>query len=231
MVAATAVSVLLGVSASATTPPSSTVPPTVEAPPVTEPPAPTSTAPTLDSTAVRNAKVGWARFVADNFATPTSVPDPCPLLAAEAATGGVAALGLTPTDLPFGVAIYNDTVGAGITGIRCGVDFNKTPTPSGATSYAVEVTVLDGQATFPQYVTRVAGNNTPITQAPELGGEVIGRCRNEPAVCVASWHSRGLVVTVRLDGPRTDQSEAQARQMLAALVPPVVANVAAVPAP
>ena len=138
---------------------------------------------------------------------------------------------LATTDLPFGVSLYNDSVGSGITGVRCGVDLTKTATPSGATSYAVEVTVLDGQAVFPQYVTRVAGNNTPIVQVPELGGEMITRCRNEPAVCVASWHARGLVVTVRLRGPRTDQSEAQVGQLLHALVRVVVANVAKVPVP
>jgi len=194
-----------------------------------EPPAGEPPAFVIDATTIRAAKVGWARFVADNFATPTAVPDPCPLLVAESMTGSIAAVGLVATDLPFGVALYDDNVGAGIAGVRCGVDLAKTPTPSGATSYAVEVAVLDGQATFPQYVARVIGNNTPIVQTPELSGETSGRCRNEPRVCVASWHAAGLVVSVRLDGPRTDESPAQTMSVLAAVVPQVIANLGQTP--
>ena len=167
-----------------------------------------STAPPLApiaDDAIRAAKVGWSRFVADNFAVPTAVPDPCPLLTVDAANSGVAGLGLVATDLPFGVSLYRDATGAGIISILCGADLAKAPSPPGATLLAVEVTLLDGQAVFPQYVVRVAGNGTPISASPELGGDVIARCRNDPQYCVASWHSDGLVVTsssTGLEGPR-----------------------------
>ncbi len=169
--------------------------------------------------------------MADNFATPNAVTDPCPLLVSDAATSGVQALGLVPSALPFGVALYRDQTGAGIIGIRCGVDLAAAANPAGSTGFAVEATLLDGQAVFPQYVVRVAGQNTPITPSPELGGETITRCRFQPTVCVASWHNRGLVVTVRLDGPRTDASETQTRQLLATVAPLVVTNLAAVRPP
>lgn len=178
--------------------------------------------------AIRDAKVGWSRFVADNFAVPTAVPDACPLLTVDAANAGVVGLGLVATDLPYGVSLYRDATGTGIIGIVCGADLAKAATPAGATLLAVEVTLLDGQAVFPQYVVRIAGNDTPVAASPELGGDVIGRCRNDPQYCVASWHADGLVVTVKLDGPRTADSEAQVRQLLVTLVPQVVANLAAV---
>ena len=82
---------------------------------------------------------------------------------------------------------------------------------------------------FPQYVVRVGGQDTPIERAPaELGGEGFGRCRNDAQFCVASWHADGLIVTVKLDGPRTEESEAQVRQLLVTIAPQVVANLAAV---
>jgi hypothetical protein len=190
----------------------------------------TTAPPAITAESIRAAKVGWSRFVADNFAVPTAVPDPCPLLAVEAATAGVQALGLVPSALPYGVRLYRDATGAGVIGIACGVDLARAPDPPGSTGYVVEVTLLDGQAVFPQYVVRVAGQNTPITPSPELGGDVVNRCRNDPQVCVASWHADGLVVTARLDGPRTDQSEAQVRAYLVAIVPQVVANLASVSA-
>jgi hypothetical protein len=197
----------------------------------TTPPTTTTLPAPISAEAIRAAKVGWSRFVADNFATPNAVTDPCPLLAPDAATAGVQALGLVPSALPFGVALYRDQTGAGIIGVRCGVDLAAAANPAGSTGFAVEATLLDGQAVFPQYVVRVAGQNTPVTPAPDLGGDTIARCRFQPTVCVASWHNRGLVVTVRLDGPRTDASEAQTRQLLATIAPEVVTNLAAVTPP
>ena len=76
---------------------------------------------------------------------------------------------------------------------------------------------------------RVAGRDTGIERAaPELGGEMFGRCRNDQQFCVAGWHSDGLIVTVKLDGPRTADSEAQVRQLLVTVAPQVVANLATV---
>lgn len=186
------------------------------------PPAP------VTAEAIRAAKVGWSRFVADNFAVPTAVPDPCPLLSAEAAAAQVQTLGLVPSILPYSASLYRDATGTGIIAIACGVDLATAADPPGSAGFVVEVTLLDGQAVFPQYVVRITGQNTPIGQSPELGGDVIGRCRNEIPVCVASWHRAGLIVTVRLGAARTDQSEAQVRQLLVTVVPEVVANLAAV---
>lgn len=195
----------------------------------TPPSIPPASAPgTVTADAIRGAKVGWSRFVADNFAVPTAVPDPCPLLTVEAANAGVSALGLVSSELPYGVSLYRDATGVGIISIACGADLAKAAIPSGSTSFVVEVTLLDGQAVFPQYVVRIAGNDTPISSSPELGGDVIGRCRNDPQYCVASWHADGLVITVKLDGPRTNESEAQARQLLLGVVPQVLVNLAAV---
>jgi hypothetical protein len=181
----------------------------------------------VSEAAIRAAKVGWSRFVADNFATPNAILDPCPLMTVDDANSGVAGLGLTPTDLPYGVLLYRDTVGTGIIGITCGADLSEGASPVGATLFAVEVTILDGQAVFPQYVERVAGLNTPIERAaPELGGEMFARCRDQ--FCVAGWHSDGLIVAVKLDGPRIPESEAQVRQLLVVVAPQVVANLATV---
>ena len=203
----------------------------VAATPTVVAPTTTSVAPSgVSSDAIRSAKVGWSRFVADNFATPNAILDPCPLLTVEDANAGVAGLGLVPSDLPYGVSLYRDLVGTGIIGITCGADLSAAASPDGATLFAVEVTLLDGQAVFPQYVVRVGGRSTPIERADAaLGGEMFGRCRTDQQVCVASWHSHGLIVTVKLDGPRTDESEAQVRQLLVTIAPQVVANLATVP--
>ena len=180
---------------------------------------------------MRAAKVGWAWFVAANFATPSAVLDACPLAPAESVTAAVAGQGLVPSIRPSGVALYRDSVGTGIVGIVCGVDLSASADPAGSTGYAVEVTLLDGLAVFPQYVARVEGSNTPIVRSAELGGETAARCRTEPTVCVASWHRDGVVVTVRLDGPRTDASVDQTHRVLLAIVPEVLAGLAAVPSP
>ena len=213
--------------------PATTVVPTSSAPSTSS--APTTITPTtvpepIAGTAIRDAKVGVSRFVADNFATPNAILDPCPLLTVDAANAAVAGLGLIPTDVPYGVSLYRDTVGVGIIGITCGADLSAAATPAGATLFAVEVTILDGQAVFPQYVERLGGRNTPIERAaPELGGEMFARCRTEPQVCVAGWHSDGFIVTVKLDGPRTADSETQVRQLLAPIAQQVVVNLASVP--
>lgn len=186
--------------------------------------------PTVETDAVLDAKIGWSRFVAANFATPTSIPFACPLLPPEEASAAVTAAGLVASALPAGVWLYRDATGAGIAGIACGNDLAKGNDPSDSTSVVVEATVLDGQAEFPQYVVRLAGNNTPIVQDATLGGQTVNRCRSDPFICVAAWHRDGLIVTVRLDGPRTDQSEAQALALLTAIVPSVVANLATVEA-
>ena len=183
----------------------------------------------ISSDAIRAAKVGWSRFVAVNFATPNAILDPCPLMTVDDANAGVAALGLTPTDLPYGVLLYRDVIGVGIIGISCGADLSDAASPAGATLFAVEVTILDGQAVFPQYVERVAGTGTPIERAAAgLGGEMCARCRNDQQFCVAAWHSDGLIVAVKLDGPQTDDSEGHVRRLLATVAPQVVANLATV---
>lgn len=228
---AIAMALATGGPAEATTPPPSTVPaPTTTSTVVAATTTTTAVALAPDATGedlVRRAKVGWARFVSDYFATPTSIAAPCPLSTPEALTADIAALGLVPSALAFGTSLYWDATGAGIVGIACGVDLSKSADPSGSTGYVVEATLLDGQAVFPQYVVRLAGNNTPITPSADLGGETIVRCLSGSQVCVASWHRDGLVVTVRLRGSRTDDSEAQAGFLLTATVPDVVASLAA----
>lgn len=203
--------------------PASSPPPTV---------APTAVpAGAVSDEALRAAKVAWSRFVAANFATPLAIPEPCPLLTGEAAAAQVSAVGLVPSALPYGPSLYRDATGAGIVGIACGVDLAHAADPAGSTGFVVEATLLDGQADFPQYVVRVAGTNTPIVPSPALGGATAARCRERPTVCVASWHRDGLVVTVRLDGPRTDASLDQTHRVLLAVAPEVVGNLAGRAAP
>ena len=141
---------------------------TIAAAPTSTTAATTTTVPPagISNDAIRDAKVGWAQFVADNFATPDAILDPCPLLTVDAANAGVSALGLVPSDLPFGVSLYRDATGVGIIGIACGADLADAASPPGATLFAVEVTLLDGQAVFPQYVVRVGGQDTPIERPP-----------------------------------------------------------------
>jgi hypothetical protein len=208
--------------------PTTTTGPTTTAVPTTTAAPTTTTSPAPTSAELLAAKVGWSQFVAANFATPNAVLDPCPLAPVETMAAVVSAHGLVPSARPYGVALYRDNVGAGIIGIVCGVDLAASADPAGSTGFAVEVTLLDGQAVFPQYVARVESPDTPIVRSAALGGETAARCRNEPNVCVASWHRDGVVVSVRLDGPRTDASLDQTHRVLLAVVPTVLANLGTV---
>ncbi len=187
-----------------------------------------SRAPTTSGDAVRAAKLGWTRFVAGNVVAPTAVSEPCPMLSAEAASAAVADVGAVPSALPSGVWLDRRSVGAGIISIACGVDLADASEPAGSTGLVVEATILDGQVGFAAYAEHIAGRDVEVAAAPVLGGEQAGRCRNDPTMCVASWHSDGLVVTVKLDGPRSEASESQAFQLLEAVAPTVLTNLAAV---
>ncbi len=178
--------------------------------------------------AVRAAKVGWTRFVAANVVAPTAISEPCPLLSADEAAASLVDAGAVPSAVPYGVWLDRRSVGAGIISIACGIDLAEASDPPGSTGLVVEVTILDGQVGFAEYAEDIAGRDPEIAGAPVLGGEQAGRCRNEPTMCVATWHADGLVVTVKLDGPRTDASESQAFQLLEAVAPAVLTNLAAV---
>lgn len=225
----------VGAGSAAATPPPTPPPSTAETPPTSAAAAesaPPSTAVdlTITDAAILDAKVGWAVFVADNYSTPRVVPTPCPLVTTEMVDSTAGAAGLGVSVLPRTVRLYRDGTGAGIVGVACGPDLAASNDPSDSTSIVVEATVLDGQADFPQYASRFTGsNNTPVVQDPELGGQTVTRCRSDPFLCVAAWHGDGLIIAVRLDGPRTDDSEAQTLTVLRSLVSPVVTNLATGP--
>lgn len=186
----------------------------------------------IDADTARAAKVEWAQFVATHYATPAAIPASCPTVSAEQLAGSLFFNGLTPTDRAHVVSLTRDPVGAGIVNLSCGVDLTRPSSPSGSTDAVVEVTILDGQADYPAYVRRVSGSaDTPIVASP-LGGVEFARCRTEPSRCIASWHSDGLVVTVRLELSRSDENVERARAILHDLVPQAVAgllDLAAVP--
>ena len=117
----------------------------------------------------------------------------------------------------FEKAATLNPVGAGIISIACGVDLADASEPAGSTGLVVEATILDGQVGFAAYAEHIAGRDVEVAAAPVLGGEQAGHCRNDPTMCVASWHSDGLVVTVKLDGPRIEASESHAFQLLEAV--------------
>lgn len=187
----------------------------------TAPPAPPAFTATAE--AVRAAKLTWVHFVAEQFATPTAISAPCPSITAEQLAVHLQAVGLAPTAKPHGVTLYREGIGAGLVSIRCGVDLSQGSDPAGSTDATVDVTLLDGQADFPAYAQWLTSRGDIALEASPLGGLEVARCRSGPTHCVASWHFDGLVVTVRLELPASDENLARARDVLHAAVPEVVA--------
>lgn len=189
-------------------------------------PAPAS----FDPVTVRAAKVGWARFVAGHADRPRNVSDPCPTLTPEALGWYLGQLGLTASARDYGAAIVTDSaVGGGVVALRCGVDINAAANPAGSVAVAVDVVLLDGQATFGQYAVRLTGRNDTIVESGPLPGtRLAGRCTNGGRSCSYGLGLSGLVVTVRATGLPADAGDALARQLVAAITPEVVANLQAV---
>lgn len=190
---------------------------------------------------IRQAKIGLTGFVLDHIDRPLRIDGPCPSIPAETAAASVSALGLVPSTREYGAAIvFDGDVGGGLAALRCGVDLARSADPQGSTALSADVTMLDGQATFDQYAVALAGTDVAITDVVVPGLPADGdrpsmrqaaRCTNGGRDCVAALSADDLVVTVRLRDLPPDTGEQLARQLVVAVTPEVIANLAGLTAP
>lgn len=187
-----------------------------------------STVPPLD---VRLAKIGLAEFLVQHVDRPLHITEPCPALRAEAAGWYLDALGLIPSASEYGAAVVFDAdIGAGLAGLRCGVDLARAADPPGSVAISFDVAMLDGQATFDQYAVDLDGDDVVITPVADPPGELAGRCTNGGRDCTVAFNVQDLVVTMRLEGLPADTGEQLARQLVVAVTPEIVTNLAALAA-
>lgn len=186
-----------------------------------------SRVPPLDD--VRLAKIGLAEFLAEHVDRPLRITESCPSLSVESANWYLANLGLTPSAGAYGVAVvFADDLGGGVAALRCGNDLSRAADPAGSVSLSVDVAMLDGQATFDQYAVDLDGDDAEITAIAEPPGVLAGRCTNGGRDCTVAFNVEGLVVTVRVKGLPAEIGEQLAQQLVVAVTPEIVTNLAAI---
>lgn len=181
---------------------------------------------------VRLAKAGLGWFLLANVDRPTRVSDPCPTLAVEAAGWYLAQTDLTMSQRPFGAAVVWETeVGAGLVSVRCGIDLSESPEPAESIAWSLDVTMLDGQATFAQYAVFLAGRDVLIDQLPDIRGQIASTCTNGGTQCTAALEVDDLLLILRLKGLPDETGERITRDIVVATLREVAANLGAVPPP
>lgn len=181
---------------------------------------------------VRAAKAGLSWFLLDNVDRPTNVSDPCPALSADAAGWYLGQASLTASERPYGAAIvWDPDVGGGIVSLRCGIDLAASAQPAGSTGWSMDITMLDGQATFAQYAVELGGRDVLITQLPDQRAQLVSTCTGGGTSCTAAVEIDDLVITLRLDGLPGEFGDLIVRDLASRVVREVVANLAAVPEP
>jgi len=179
------------------------------------------------------AKVGLGRFITAHVDRPVRVAAPCPTIGPQAASRWLSGAGLTLTTREFGPAIVWDSdVGGGLVAVRCGVDLNRSSDPSDSVRWSMDVTMLDGQATFAQLAVDIAGRDAEVAAVGVGGrdGTVVSRCTNGDRDCVAAVAVDDLAVILRLEGLPDEGGEAVTRRLAGDVFAEVVVNLAAVPA-
>lgn len=196
----------------------------------TQPGTITTEAPPIAGDAVRRAKVGLSWFLLEHVDRPRNIGVPCPLLSSASLGFYVGQLGLTWSQLAYGVEVAWDTqVGDGLILVRCGVNMTAAADPAGSVSMQLQATMLDGQATFDQYAVRLGGRDVIVAAAPL--GELAGRCSNGGRSCTYALHVDGLVITTQVNGLPAETGPTLTERLVQAVAPEVVTNLAAVAAP
>lgn len=208
--------------ATTTTAPATTTPTTT-----TMTSAPQMAAGPPGATEVQRAKAGLLSFMLEHVDRPRNVADPCPLLSSPSLGFYVGELGLSWSQLSYGVEVaWDNQVGAGVAAVRCGVDLNAAPDPPGAVGVQLQVLILDGQATFSQYAVRVGGRDV-VVEETDAGG-LAGRCTNGGRSCLYALDVDGLVITVQAVGLPADTGATLTQRLAVEIAPEVVANLAAI---
>jgi hypothetical protein len=200
--------------------------------PASSAPTPTVTAGQLDTAA---AKATLGTFLAANpigtevVAGPGVVP-PCPALGPEPMATAMQQLGLQPNLDPFTVAVLERTDwAAGLAYVTCGANTGGAAAgiPDGVAPHFASVDFYDitGAFTWEQVVATLPGS-TPI-EDPTTGGQITGGCVDlEATFCARLWHRDGLIVRLSLVAPAGQIDETVTTNLLLALVPQAVTDLA-----
>lgn len=192
-------------------------------------------APTFDDTdTVRGAKLVLARFVVEHVDRPLVVDAPCPTLPVAAVAEWLGEYALVASEPHYAVTIaFDQEVGSGLVAVRCGVDLQRRADPDGSVRVSLDVTMLDGQATFSQLAVAIGGRDvvvSDVTAAEQLAGiapdaaRQMARCTNGGRDCTSAVGVDGLAVIVRLRGLPADGGELIARYLALGITADVIAN-------
>jgi hypothetical protein len=139
-------------------------------------------------------------------------------------------LGLQPNLDPFTIEVLERTDWApGILYVSCGANTGGAAAviPPGAAPHFASVDLYDitGRFTWEQVVATLPDGT--VTDDPATGGQVAGSCGDlEATFCAMLWHRDGLIVRLSLVGPAGQIDEAVTTDLLLALVPQAVADLA-----
>lgn len=156
----------------------------------------------------------------------------CPMIDSAGLAGAMTAQGLEPNMAGFEVNTLERTDWtAGLAYVSCGVNTggalagtDPTQPPHYASIDAYDIT---GAFTWEQVVASVAASGVAVDAA--TGGDLVGGCSGEMngnVFCARLWHLDGLVIRVSLVGPPASVTVDSTTQLLVALVPTAVTNLA-----
>lgn len=202
------------------------VPPLMDLGRLSETSSTTTSGAVLDE--IHLAKIGLAEFLVEHVDRPLRIADPCPTLSAEQAAQHLTAVGLIPSSAEYGPAIvFEADIGGGLAAVRCGNDLARGAEPAGAVGVSSDVAMLDGQATFDQYAVDLGGEDAEVFHVADPEGELASSCNNGGRDCTVALNVDDLVVTIRLKGLPAEAGEQLAQQLVVAVAPLIIANLAA----
>jgi hypothetical protein len=204
----------------------------------------TSTAPTGVTTVpsaldIAGARAGLAAFIASNPVGTNVLTAPgaavvCPVSSVDGIAQALTALGLTPNTAGFGVVVDESAIAPGLVTVACGGDieqalFDAMADPRVPHTPVLTMYDITGVATFDQVLADRPGLALLQSDVPGIGGDLF----TSPAcdiprgtLCVRLWHREGLVVMTEIAGGFVPDLGAANTELITALVPVVVNDLA-----
>jgi hypothetical protein len=215
--------------------------PTVAVPTV---PPTTSTAPTSVTTVpstlgIAGARAGLAAFVASHPVGTDVLTAPgaavvCPVSSVDGIAQALTGVGFTPNTDGFAVVVDESAIAPGLITVTCGGDVDQAlfdAMDGLAVPHTPLLTMYDitGVATFDEVLADRPGLDLLQSNVPGIGGDLF----SSPAcdiprgtLCVRLWHRDGLVVMTEIAGGFVPGFGAANTELITALVPTVVDDLA-----
>ncbi len=186
-----------------------------------------------DPDVLRQAKIGLLTYLAGNVDRPDKITGGCVVFPDEQRVAFLDYVHLLPSTRAYTPTVaWTTGMGAGIVGLRCAQDAAAAARPFGASAFALDVAVLDGQASFAQYAVGVGGANVTIRPVDTIpGAQLAVSCDKPHKACAAAIGLAGLAISVHLDHLPPATSADTVSGVAIALLPDVVARLVALPGP